>query len=415
VSTLLPLRPRPSDRAAAPRLLSVVPYGPLKSAPRPDAAATEEPPAPDPQSDLDRSAEDAAEQVAALVRARAAEHPLAPGTSVLETWTTLAGLGREDLTLGRLVEGHIDAVRILHEAGRTPIPGAVYGVWASASGGTGLTATAIGPANSPSEGAFGAAQSNQATTGGTGGWSVDGVMRFCSGAWFIDRALVVISAEEGKLLADVDVRAAQAPGGPLTRRDETWPAVGMDVTRSVDIEVRGLTLGPADVVAEPGFYLDRPGFTVGGVGVAAVWLGGAAGVLDSLVRALDGQASAHQQAHLGVMAATVAAADALLAEIADRLDESAQEEPNRFSQNPSQLLSSSDAGAARSAVELAVEVVLRRAPRVSGATGLCRNAAFAHRLADLEVYVRQHHAETDYEHLGRHLLASGELLGRRFG
>jgi alkylation response protein AidB-like acyl-CoA dehydrogenase len=332
--------------------------------------------------DLDRSAGDADQQVADRVRAHANDLRLEPGDSVLDIWTALAALGREDLTVGRLTEGHVDAVRILHEADRTPTPGAVYGVWASASGGTGLTATKVAD-----------------------GWAVDGVMRYCSGAWFIDRALVVVSTEDGKRLIDIDVRTAQVAGGALTRRDETWPAVGMDATRSVDIGVRGLAIRPSNLVGEPGFYLDRPGFTVGGVGVAAVWLGGAAGILDALVRALaGGSPSAHQQAHLGVMATTIATADTLLAELAQRLD-----------RNGSQTLSAADAGAARAAVELAVEVVLQRAPRVSGPTPLCRDAAFGHRLADLQVYVRQHHAEADYEHLGRHLLNAGELLGRRFG
>jgi hypothetical protein len=102
------------------------------------------------------------------------------------------------------------------------------------------------------------------------------------------------------------------------------------------------------------------------------------------------------------MAATIATADALLGELGART--SAERD-----------LPAEDASAARTAVELAVEEVLHRAPRVSGPTPLCRDAQFAHRVADLGVYVRQHHAEADYEQLGRRLLASGELLGRSFG
>ena len=340
---------------------------------------------------IDRSAADAAEQVADRVRAQALGRPLP--TSELATWSTLAALGREDLAVGRLVEGHLDALRILREADREPVPGAIYGVWASASGGTGLTATRSGD-----------------------GWSVDGIMRYCSGAWFIDRALVVVSAEDGKRLVDVEVRSAQTAAGPLSRRDDTWPAVGMDVTRSVDVAVQGLAVRAADLVGGPGFYLDRPGFTAGGVGVAAVWLGGAAGVLDALVRGLaGGAASAHQRAHLGAMAARIAAADALTAELADRLDHPKHRDHAALAGEAGQRLSADDARAARTAVELAVEDVLRRAPRVSGPTPLCRDAEFAHRLADLEVYVRQHHAEADYEQLGSRLLESGELLGRKFG
>jgi hypothetical protein len=334
---------------------------------------------------IDRSAADATQQVADRVAALAAGWPLPADAPVRDTWQALAALGRDDLAVARLVEGHVDALWILHEAGREPAPGAVYGVWASASGGTGLTGHRDG-----------------------NGWQVDGTMRYCSGAWFIDQALVVISTADGHQLVDVDVRAARTSDA-FTLREDTWPAVGMDATRSVDVAVHGLRVESVDAVGVPGFYLDRPGFAVGGIGVAAVWLGGAAGVLDALVAGLSaGSASAHQRAHLGAMAVSLAAADALLAELAGRLD--VLDPPIR--QLPGGWAA---AGAARSAVELAVDDVQRRAPRVSGPTPLCRDAAFAHRLADLGVYVRQHHAEADYEHLGDALLESGELLGRSFG
>ncbi|MBT0772153.1 hypothetical protein KIH74_24630 [Kineosporia sp. J2-2] len=322
---------------------------------------------------VDRSAPDADDQVADAVRQLLSDlgpdlltGPLPP------LWRTLAALGHADLAVARLAEGHADAVRILHEAGRSPAPGQVYGVWASASGGTGLTATRT-----------------------AAGWDVNGTMRFCSGAWFLDRALTVIATDEGKLLVDVDVRA---PG--LTRLDDTWPALGMDASRSVDIEVHSLAVPGEAVVGGPGFYLDRPGFTIGGAGVAAVWLGGAHGVLRSLLDTTTPErASAHQLAHLGAMAVAISSADALLARLAGTAGAG---------------LDPADMTAARSAVELAVLEVLARAPRVTGPNGLARNGEIAHRLADLEVYVRQHHAEADYEQVGARLLETGSLLGRGF-
>ncbi|HSP27128.1 MAG TPA: hypothetical protein VLN74_01175, partial [Ilumatobacteraceae bacterium] len=36
------------------------------------------------------------------------------------------------VSVARLAEAHTDAVAILHEAGRQPVPTALYGVWASA-------------------------------------------------------------------------------------------------------------------------------------------------------------------------------------------------------------------------------------------------------------------------------------------
>ncbi len=324
---------------------------------------------------VDRAAVDAADRVAETVRnlTGTLDAGLLTGPP-RPLWQELAAIGHADLSVARLTEGHVDAVRILHEAGREPAPNAVYGVWASASGGTGLT-------GEPTE----------------SGWLVNGTMRFCSGAWFLDRALTVVATDEGKRLLDIDVHDRA-----LTRLDDTWPALGMDASRSVDIEVRNLTVPRTAAVGEPGFYLERPGFTLGGAGVAAVWLGGAHGVLHSLLATTDPtRASAHQRAHLGAMAIAIAAADALLTELAENLSSGAE-------------LDLADMTAARSAVELAVTEVLTRAPRVTGPNGLARNAEIAHRIADLEVYVRQHHAEADYELAGTQLLETGTLLGRSF-
>ncbi|GAB6901663.1 acyl-CoA dehydrogenase family protein [Kineosporia succinea] len=322
---------------------------------------------------VDRSAPDAADRVAEVVRdltTTLAGSPITTGP-LLPLWQTLAALGHADLAVARLAEGHIDALRILHEADRTPVPGAVYGVWASASGGTGLTARRDGE-----------------------GWVVEGTMRFCSGAWFLDRALTVISTDQGKIMVDVPVQTSA-----LVRQDGTWPSLGMDASRSVDIQVHDLRVSEADAVGGPGFYLERPGFAIGGVGVAAVWLGGAHGVLRSLLDTVRPErASPHQLAHLGAMSVAITAADALLTEIARQERE----------------IDLAGMTAARSAVELAVLEVLTRAPRVSGPNGLCRDGGFAHRLADLEVYARQHHGEADYEQVGAHLLGTGTLLGRTF-
>ena len=77
--------------------------------------------------------------LAGAVRHLAAQHD----------WTSLAwpelvvaleALGRTDVPLSRLTEGHVDALRIHAEAGTTPSAGCLYGVWASRSRGTGIRA-----------------------------------------------------------------------------------------------------------------------------------------------------------------------------------------------------------------------------------------------------------------------------------
>ena len=48
-----------------------------------------------------------------------------------ERHNRLLEVGRADLQIARVAEAHTDAVSILHEAGRTEVAGALYGVWAA--------------------------------------------------------------------------------------------------------------------------------------------------------------------------------------------------------------------------------------------------------------------------------------------
>ena len=59
-----------------------------------------------------------------------------------------------------------------------------------------------------------------------------------------------------------------------------WHTSAMRVSHSHTVTVADLVVDAAEVVGEPSFYLGRPGFLPGGVGVAAVWAGGLTRVLD---------------------------------------------------------------------------------------------------------------------------------------
>ncbi|MFI5585295.1 acyl-CoA dehydrogenase family protein [Amycolatopsis sp. NPDC051758] len=265
-------------------------------------------------------------------------------------WAALAAFGRRDLTLARLAEGHTDAVAILAEAGRSPVPGALYGVWAAKSGGTGA-----------------------ALDDGT----LTGTVRFCSGLSLLERALVAA----GDRLVEVDLADPR-----VGRHPDAWQAVGMDASDSGDVVFDRV---PVDtLVGPPGWYVARPGFALGGAGVAAVWLGGAAGVFDGVLAYLRdrGAADEHQLAHVGAMHTALSTAEAVLAQAAE-------------SEVDALLAGTCRAAAERTAVE-----VLERALKVTGPTPACRDRRFAQRIADLPVYVRQHHAERDLAALGRTVL-----------
>jgi alkylation response protein AidB-like acyl-CoA dehydrogenase len=294
-----------------------------------------------------------------------------PGTGQTpRRWSALAALGRTDLVLARLGEGHTDALAILAEAGRAPAPEALYGVWAARAGGTGAEVAQ-----------------------GAGGLRLTGTVRFCSGASVLDRALVAALAPGGSWLVEVDLAAEGVHPDP-----DSWPALGMDASNSLDVRFQDVLITEDMIVGVDDWYLRRRGFRLGSGGVAAVWLGGAMGVYDRVFAVLRdrGTPDEHQFAHVGALATALRGADALLADTAHAVD------------TVPDLDLTESVGLAKSAAELVGRTIVDIAPRITGPGPLCWDASFAQRLADLAVYLRQHHAERDLAKLGRHLFEHGE-------
>lgn len=282
----------------------------------------------------------------------------------------LRAVGRVDLCLARLVEGHADAVRILDQAGHRPRPG-TYGVWASRSVGTGARAVATGDVH-----------------------RLEGQLRFASGIDVVDRALLPgWTDERHHLLFDIDATTPRADRG-------SWATSAMDAARSFTVHV-DTTAPAADVVGDEDFYLTRPGFLIGGLGVAAVWAGGAQSVVDLVAAGLRAfTPTAHQLRRLGVMqqaawqAATLTDRTAALVEADAPVDADA----------PVGVVLPEDVARTRTAVVAACETVRDEAGRIVGPGGLSTNARLARTLADLEIYVRQHPLDGETERLGRRTL-----------
>ena len=281
------------------------------------------------------------------------------------TWSELIedllALGRTDIPMARLAEGHIDAVRILDQAGRTPQPGALYGVWASRSEQTGV----------------------RATPGSEGSLVLSGTLRFASGAGLLDRALVPVWLDDRRhQLLDLEVR-------DLPFDASVWHSAAMAASRSYDVRVE-LTASPESRVAETCFYLERPGFFPGGVGVAACWVGGAARIADLLHARHPGPSPAQQirlgriRADLTVGAAAVRAAAALLDHVWGR------------SEVDWQMLATE----ARAVAAEAVRRILAEARLITGPTGLALDAALSAAIPDLELYALQQNSDGDARLLG---------------
>lgn len=293
----------------------------------------------------------------------------------------LRALGRTDVPLGRLVEGHADALRILAQAGRTPVGDAVYGVWASRSHATGVRAEPVDQS-----------------------WHLTGTLRFASGVGLIDRALVPVWLDEQRhQLLDLDV-------GDWAGDPDSWRTRAMVDSLSLTVAVDA-TAPRSAAVADTGFYLDRPGFFPGGVGVAAVWAGGAARVVDLALASCagphDGPVRLARWGRIRVeLACAAALLDAAGRELAQR--ELLERELTDSSADPStdptgQALSTEvRAGVARS-----VRAVLDEVRALAGPAGLAYDEQLTRAVDDLGLYVAQQNRDSDEPWLG------GGLAGER--
>ncbi|MGH3152804.1 MAG: acyl-CoA dehydrogenase [Streptosporangiaceae bacterium] len=293
--------------------------------------------------------------------------PLPGGGRTRDRWSVLADLAEEDLSLARLAEGHADALAILAELGAPDPPaGTRWGVWAAQPPGPGLTASRSG-----------------------GGWRLDGIKQYCSGAHSCTDVLVTASGPDGSRLFAVSTRdLVPVPG--------TWPAVGMAASDTLNVRFDGT---PAEPVGSPGSYVDRPGFAHGGAGVAACWYGGARGVGRTLLDAAAARdVGPHALAHLGAVDIALHTARTVLDVAAAGID---ADPDDRSGGAPLRALR------VRAFVEAAATEVMQRVGRALGAGPLCHDEAHARRVADLTVYLRQHHAERNLAELGALVADSG--------
>jgi alkylation response protein AidB-like acyl-CoA dehydrogenase len=301
-----------------------------------------------------------AEAFAAAVESGRLNLPLPGGGRTWERWAILADLAGEDLSLARLSEGHTDALAILAELGADPPPdGSRWGVWAAQPPGPGLMASRT-----------------------AGGWRLDGVKPYCSGARSCTHALVTTAAPDGTRLFGVSTSDLVPVAG-------TWPATGMAASDTLDVGFTGI---PGEPVGGPGCYTGRPGFAHGGAGVAACWYGGARGVGQALLTAAAKRdVGPHARAHLGAVDIALHTARAALEQAAAEIDADPADRKQCGWRRALRV---------RALVEAAATEVMQRVGRALGAGPLCHDEAHSRRVADLTVYLRQHHAERDLAELG---------------
>ncbi|MCB4209058.1 acyl-CoA dehydrogenase family protein [Arthrobacter sp. UM1] len=301
-------------------------------------------------------------------------------------WTALASTAALDLGAVRMAEPHLDALAILAQARAAgepsfePPAGSTWGVFAAERPDLRLEARPTGPA----EGTF----------AGPAPFSLSGVKPWCSLGGQLSHAVVTAHTGEGRQAFAVDLR-----GEGVRAVEDPWPSRGLAEIPSGSLEFSG---APAFPVGGPGWYLERPGFAWGGIGVAACWLGGAVGLARTAARAAERRRKATD---FPVTGSLLARLDAVLETARLSLEAGAAVAEGRR-ENP---LPSAWALAlrTRNTVFRAVREAQSLAREIAGPAALAGDVRFAKADADLTVYLAQHHGQRDEASLGAQLVEEG--------
>lgn len=165
-------------------------------------------------------------------------------------------IGREDLPLGRLFEGHVDALQIVSRYGGPAQRAALADALAAGA--------ALGVWNADLPGDPSRLE----------GRRLRGGKSFASGAGLLSHALITVDSEGGRQLILLDL--TRTP--PAIDRD-FWRVSGMQ--RSETHVVRwDSAIEPTDLVGRPGDYVREPWFSGGAIRFAAVQAGGIAALVD---------------------------------------------------------------------------------------------------------------------------------------
>ena len=306
--------------------------------------------------------------------------PMYAAGQTARRWELLATIAAHDVSAARVVEAHLDALAILTEAQQTSsidqvdlaglgvTDGSTWGVFAAEAAGVRVAA-----AEQPG-----------------GGWRLSGIKPWCSLGAVLSHALVTAHTSSGRRLFAVALQ-----DGTVASTDQRWVARGLEQVPSTAVE---FVDSPALPVGPDQWYLDRPGFAWGGAGVAACWFGGAVGVARHLFTV--GGAKAPDQIadlHLGAVDVVLDGIRSMLLSAARQIDD----------QQAAGEVGAVMALRVRAAAAAGAEEVLQRSAHALGPAPLALDERHARRVADLQMYIRQHHAERDLAALGKVLRTAG--------
>ena len=297
----------------------------------------------------------------------------------------LQHVGRGNLAVGRVYEGHLNALQLIQQLGTAAQvtryaadarAGRLFGVWNT---------------EDPAEGVHLEPLAN-------GRYRLRGAKTFASGAGHVTRPLIAGALPDGQGWQLFVLPADTQP--PVLDRS-FWRPLGMRASASFRADLTGLELEPTYLIGPPNAYYRQPAFSGGAIRFAAVQLGGAEAVFEetrSFLRGLGRTDDPYQRQRLGEMALALESGRQWLRGAAEHAAR-----PDAATETGAEA-TVAYANMMRTAIETICLDMLRLAERCVGARGLLQPLPFERLHRDLTHYLRQPAPDGALADVGRFVL-----------
>ncbi|MGA8855509.1 MAG: acyl-CoA dehydrogenase family protein [Christiangramia sp.] len=280
-------------------------------------------------------------------------------------FTALFEIGKASLSVGRIYEGHINALKLIEDFGSSSLQnfyfqearkGKLFGIWNTEMKAEAVIAEKKGRS-----------------------FYLEGAKTFCSGGLSIDYALITADINGGKQLFIIPLKEYS-----LLKEDwSMWQPMGMKNSVSCRIDFTGIEIPFENLLGDQNVYHQEPWFSGGAMRFSAVQLGGAEAVMIATMEHLRAQNRTndyYQQHRMGTMAIKMQSGKLWL-ERAQQLNDNQHKYSSVEIVNFGNMM--------RSAILEISETILHLAERSVGIQGFMENHPLERLYRDLKVYLKQ--------------------------
>lgn len=305
-------------------------------------------------------------------------------------------IGRGNLAIGRIYEGHVNALQLIQTFG-TPEQidryaedahnQKIFGVWNAED----ADKLKIIPLDN-------------------GNYRLEGCKTFASGSGYVDRPFVNGALPDGRwqmCIVPMDEVATIAD-------PSWWQPSGMRATASYKVDFTGVELSETALIGQPNDYYRQPWLTTGVVRFAAVQLGGAEALFDEARRflcSLERTQDPYQEERFGKMAIALESGNLWLQGAAERIANYAPifaGSPHQTQPDSIKLIAY--ANMVRTAIEQICFDVMQLVQRSVGTRGLLPPHAIDRINRDLTLYLRQPVYDAAIANIGQYVLSHSDSV-----